>query len=72
MLFNERLRALRKDKGMKQEDAAKALGLNYRHYQRLEAGENAPKFENLLLIADFYKVSLDYLAGRTDNREVNP
>lgn len=71
MIFNERLKTLRKEKKMTQEAAAMVLGLNYRHYQRLEADGNTPNFSNLVQIADFFGVSMDYLAGRTDKREVN-
>lgn len=71
MFFNERLKALRQERKLTQKDTAAALGLNYRHYQRLEADGNTPNFANLIQIADFFGVSMDYLAGRTDNREVN-
>lgn len=70
MLFNERLKLLRNESGLTQVQAAKALSLNYRHYQRLEA-DNTPNFSNLMQIAEFFNVSMDYLAGRTDVREVN-
>ena len=43
----------------------------YRNYQRLEAKDNTPNFANLLQIADYYDVSVDWLMGRTDKREVN-
>ena len=71
MIFNERLKMLRNERKMTQVQAAEALGLNYRHYQRLEADGNTPNFANLVQIADLFGVSMDYLAGRTDNREVN-
>lgn len=71
MIFNDRLKMLRNESGMTQVQAAEALGLNYRHYQRLEADGNTPNFANLVQIADLFGVSMDYLAGRTGNREVN-
>jgi len=71
MIFNERLKLLRKEKNLTQMEAAQALGLNYRHYQRLEADGNTPNFANLVQIGELFQVSLDYLAGRTDRREVN-
>ena len=71
MIFNERLKELRKEKGLTQMEAARALGVNYRHYQRLEADGNTPNFSNLVQIADLFDVSMDYLAGRTGRREVN-
>lgn len=71
MIFNERLRALRKENGWTQQQIAEKLSIAYRNYQRLEADGNTPNFANLVQIADLFGVSMDYLAGRTDNREVN-
>ena len=36
-----------------------------------EADGNTPNYINLVRLADFFDVSMDYLAGRTDKREVN-
>lgn len=71
MIFNERLRALRKERGLTQAQAAQELSIAYRNYQRLEADGNTPNFSNLVQIAQLFDVSMDYLAGRTDVREVN-
>ncbi len=37
----------------------------------LEKGKRSPSVELLISLADFFAVSLDYLAGRTDNPEIN-
>lgn len=71
MIFNDRLRALRKESGLTQVQAAEKLSIAYRNYQRLEADGNTPNFSSLVRIADLFQVSMDYLAGRTDVREVN-
>ena len=71
MIFNERLRKLRKEKGWTQQQISDKLSIAYRNYQRLEADGNTPNFANLVQIADLFHVSMDYLAGRTDVREVN-
>ena len=71
MVFNERLRALRKERGMTQAEVAEKNSIAYRNYQRLEANGNTPNFSNLVQLADLFDVSMDYLAGRTDVREVN-
>ena len=70
MVLQERLRALRKEKNETQVQVANAIGVTDRQYQRFEAGVNLPGFENLCALADHFDVSLDYLAGRTDRREV--
>ena len=72
MDFSERLRELRKEKKETQVQTAKAIEITDRQYQRFEAGENLPGFENLCALADHFQVSLDYLAGRTDVRDMLP
>lgn len=69
MIFQERLRALRKEKGETQVQVAEALGIASRHYQKFEAGANLPSFENLWALADHFGVSMDYLAGRSEERK---
>ncbi len=66
--LSERLLALRHEKGLKQEDAAKEMGVAYRSYRRYEGGEREPDASTLVLMADFYGVTIDYLVGRTDER----
>lgn len=67
-IFRERLRTLRKERGETQAQVAAQIGLAERHYQRFEAGVNLPGFENLCALADHFGVTLDYLAGRTEER----
>ena len=71
MIFNERLRRLRKERGLTQAQTAEHLSIAWRNYQRLERDGNAPSFLTFVKAAEFFGVSLDYLAGRTDAREVN-
>ena len=71
MIFNERLRRLRKERGLTQAQTAEHLSSAWRNYQRLEKDGNAPSFLTFVKAAEFFGVSLDYLAGRTDAREVN-
>lgn len=70
MNFTAKIRGLRIEKGEKQEQVAAAIGLTVRQYQRYEAGEQNPNLENFCALADHFGVSLDYLAGRTEVREV--
>ena len=70
-VFSDRLKALRKDKKLKQKDVAELLHCTERHYQRIEYGQiNLPSLD-LLFLADYFGVSTDYLLGRTEKREVN-
>ena len=55
---------------MTQEAVATACGMTLRQYHRFEKGEQKPGFDNLRNMADFYGVSVDWLMGRTERREV--
>lgn len=65
-VFSERLICLRKDKGFSQNTLAKEIGVSPRTYQDYEYGAREPQVSIFSRIADFYGVTLDYLAGRTD------
>ena len=64
MLF--RMRKLREKKKMTQSNVADAMGVTLRQYQRYEHGQQEPQLSTLIRMADFYGVTLDYLAGRSD------
>lgn len=66
--IKDRLRALRKERKETQGQIAEAICITVRQYQRFEAGEQKPGFDNLCALADHFEVSLDYLTGRTDER----
>lgn len=71
MIFNERLIMLRKEHKLTQDKAAKELNIPMRTYQGLEADGAKTHYDTLIKIADYYNVSVDWLMGRTDKREVN-
>lgn len=63
---------LRKDKGYKtMQEFCNAVNISFSTYQNYETGKRLPTAEILMQIADFYKVSTDYLLGRTPVRAVN-
>lgn len=64
-----RLKELRLQKGLKQSELAKLMGVVERQYQRYERGEGEPDLSGWIFLADFYHVSLDYLVGRSEERE---
>ena len=68
-MFAERIRVLRGERNLTQAEVAKEVGLSPRGYQDLELGRK-PKYDTLLRIADFYGVSVDWLMGRTQRRDV--
>ena len=66
--FADRLRELRKTKGITQKQMAELLGLkNDRTYRQYEAGEIDPPTSKTEILADYFGVSVDYLLGRSDN-----
>lgn len=69
--FSERIKELRRKRGMTQEVLGKILGVRQDAISTYENGKNYPEVRNLLVLADFFGVSLDYLLGRTDDPEVH-
>lgn len=67
----ERLKILRIAKGITQVDMAKELGCTEQHYQRIEYGKINIPTSTLIALANYFEVSLDYLVGRTDVKEIN-
>ena len=66
-VFSERLVSLRKSKGVSQAFAAKEIRISPRAYQKYEYEESEPTLSVAARIAGFYGVSLDYLAGRSED-----
>ena len=68
MNFYERLCMLRKERKETQVQVAEAIGITDRQYQRFEAGEQKPGFDNLWAMADPFGASVDYLMGCREQR----
>ena len=69
MSLPQRMKALRLERGWRQEEAAERLALSMSAYCRYELGKREPAASALSRMADVYGVSADYLLGRTDRRE---
>mgnify|MGYP000967870058 FL=1 len=69
--FSEKLKTLKAQKKVRQKDVAAAIGVSLRAYQYYETDTKEPTMSNLIALADYFDVSLDYLVGRTDNPAVN-
>ena len=59
----QRIRDLREDKDMTQEELAKALDMWLNTYRNYEVGNREPPFAFMIELAKYFNVSLDYLAG---------
>ncbi len=66
-----RLKELRKSRGISQLKLAIDLNMNQNSISRYENGEREADYATLILFADYFDVSVDYLLGRTDNPKVN-
>lgn len=62
-----RIRDLREDHDLSQQQVADMLGITQRKYSYLETGVQSWTPELLVLLSRFYKVSVDYLLLETDN-----
>ncbi len=62
-----RLKELRRARNMTQLRLAMELNTNQNTISRYESGEREPGIAELIRIADYFNVSVDYLIGRTDN-----
>lgn len=67
--FSEVLRALRTEKNVSQKALGEVLGVSDRSIRFYETGEHRPDFDGLLALADYFQVSPDYLAGRSEERK---
>ena len=67
-----RIKELRNDKDLYQKNIAELLKITQQQYNKYELGINSIPIEKLDILANFYNTSIDYLVGRTDNREPYP
>jgi len=66
-IFAKRLKQLRKDKHLKQEDIGSLLSVTKTQISDIENARRTTTLENLVVLSDFFCVSTDYLLGLTDN-----
>lgn len=62
-----RIKELRKKKGISQQRLATDLNTTQNTISRYETGEREPGIVELIKMADYFNVSVDYLIGRTDD-----
>lgn len=71
-MIYRRIRDLREDKDLTQQELADILNTTQRTYSRYENDERAIPIEILSKLADYYQTSIDYLIGRTDRKKPYP
>ena len=68
MGYYQRLKDLREDMDLNQEQVAKIIGTDQSYYAKYEKGLRPIPFERVIKLAKYYKVSLDYIAGLTNDK----
>lgn len=66
-----RLKEVRRSKRISQLKLAMDLNMNQNTISRYETGEREPGINELIKIADYFNISVDYLLERTDNPKTN-
>ena len=71
-MYQNRLRDVREDRDLKQKDLADLLRVHQTTYSDYELGRLNIPVPVLHTLADFYGVSIDYLLGRTNEKQPYP
>ena len=72
MKYNERIRKLREDQSLTQQRIADLLHIGQRTYADYENGKTRIPVDSLLILARFYNVSMDYIAGASNQKKPYP
>ena len=67
----QRIQDLRTDADMSQKQLSEILHISQRSYSHCETGSRNIPVEMLIRLANYYDISVDYLVGRTDKKEMN-
>ncbi len=70
-MYIKKLKDLRIDHDLYQKQIANLLKITRQQYSLYESGKRDIPVDLLIKLADFYNVSIDYMLGRTKNKEVN-
>ena len=65
----ERIKQLRKKKGISQSELAEVIGVKNNTVSTWERGTRKPDFEALNLLSDYFEVSFEYILGSSDKEE---
>ena len=69
--MDNKLKQLRKERKLTQVALQMRTGIEQSLLSKYENGERIPPTETLIMLADFYNVSIDYILCRTNNPEIN-
>ena len=66
MHYTERIRALREDHGLSQSTVAELLNVGQKTYSDYELGKTRIPLDSIMILAEYYHVSMDYICGLND------
>ena len=69
--MDNKLKKLRKERKLTQVELQMRTGIEQSLLSKFENGERVPPTETLIALADFYRVSIDYILCRTENPQIN-
>lgn len=69
--MNLRIRDMREDNDLTQKQISSIIHCDQSLYSKYERGEREIPLSLIIKLADYYKTSVDYLIGRTDNPDIN-
>ena len=72
MKYNERIRELREDNSLTQQKVANLLHIGQRTYADYESGKTRIPIDNIMILARFYNVSMDYITGASNIQKQYP
>lgn len=72
MKYNERIREIREDHHLTQQKVADLLNIGQRTYADYESGKTRIPIDNILILAKYYNVSLDYIIGASNIKNEYP
>lgn len=67
----KRIKELRIEKGESQIKVSTILGIEQSYYSKLELGKHEISIKDLIRIAEYFNVSVDYILERTNKKEIN-
>ena len=70
-LFSTRIKQLRNERNLTMTDISNTLNIKMQSVQKWENKLNIPSADNIYALAELFGVSIDYLCGRTERREMN-
>ncbi len=71
-MYYKRLKDLREDHDLYQKDVAKVINVAQQYYSEYEQGNRPIPLEKVIILANFYNTSIDYIVNRTDTKKPYP